>query len=65
MMKRFIPDAKNNVLLVDSNGITKIDHCGSAEECFYICDRLNEVESNEKQRNSSKHTNKDKDRFYN
>ena len=55
-MKRFIPDVKNNVCTVDENGITQFVKCSDIEECFYMCDRLNEVEKNEQQRNSNKNT---------
>ena len=48
MMKRFIPDVKNNVCTVDANGITPQMQCSSTEECFYYCDRLNEVEKNDR-----------------
>jgi len=40
-MKRFIPNVNNDVLVVDSNGITKLTHCESLEECFHLCDGLN------------------------
>ena len=46
-MKRFIPDVNNNVLVVDSNGITKFTHCESIEECFHLCSGLNGAEKNE------------------
>ena len=52
-MKSFIPDVKNNVCTVDANGITKLMKCDSVEECFYYCDKLNKVESNDKLVNSS------------
>ena len=52
MMKRFIPDVENNVLCVDSNGITKIDHCESMEECFHMCDGLNGAEKNDRMANN-------------
>ena len=43
-MKIFIPDVKNNVCVVDENGITHFIKCSDVEECFYYCDRLNKVE---------------------
>ena len=55
-MKVFIPDVKNNVCTVDENGITPLMRCSDIEECFYMCDRLNEVGKNEAKRNSSKNT---------
>ena len=55
-MKSFIPDVKNNVCTVDENGITPLMQCSDSQECFYMCERLNEVEKNEKQRSSSKST---------
>ena len=57
MMKGFFPDVKNNVCTVDENGITPLMQCSDSQECFYMCDRLNEVdevEKNEKQRSGSK-----------
>jgi len=47
MMKRFIPDVKNNVCTVDENGITPLMQCSDSQECYYMCDRLNEVEKND------------------
>jgi len=46
-MKRFIPDVKNNVCTVDENGITPLMQCSDSQECYYMCDRLNEVEKND------------------
>jgi hypothetical protein len=51
-MKRFIPDVKNNVCTVDENGITPFIPCSDIEECFYMCDRLNEVEKNDRMVNN-------------
>ena len=47
-MKSFIPDVKNNVLLVGSNGITIFMHCESLEECFHLCSGLNGAEKNDR-----------------
>lgn len=47
-MKRFIPDVKNNVCTVDENGITPLMQCSDSQECYYMCDRLNEVEKNDR-----------------
>ena len=44
MMKGFFPDVKNNVCTVDENGITPLMKCSDSQECFYMCDRLNEVD---------------------
>ena len=46
-MKRFIPDVKNNVCTFDENGITPLMKCSDSQECYYMCDRLNEVEKND------------------
>jgi hypothetical protein len=54
--KRFIPDVKNNVCTVDENGITPLMKCSDSQECFYMCDRMNEVNENEKQRTDSENT---------
>lgn len=55
-MKGFIPDVKNNVCVVDENGITHFIKCSDVEECFYYCDRLNKAGKHERQRDSSKNT---------
>lgn len=47
MMKRFIPDVKNNVCTVDANGIRPQMRCSCAEECEYICKRFNEDEEHD------------------
>ena len=52
MMKSFIPDVKNNVCTVDENGITPLMQCSDSQECFYMCDRLNEVEKNDRMVNN-------------
>ena len=54
-MKRFIPDVKNNVLVVDSNGITKFTHCESLEECFHLCSGLNGAEKNDRAKSKDRH----------
>ena len=51
-MKRFIPDVKNNVCVVDENGITPFIKCSDVEECFYYCDRFNEGEKNDRMVNN-------------
>ncbi len=51
-MKRFIPDVKNNVCVVDENGITPFIRCSDVEECFYYCDRLNKVEKHDRMVNN-------------
>ena len=56
MMKRFIPDVKNNICTVDENGITPLMRCSDSQECYYKCDRLNEVEKNERQRSGNRNT---------
>ena len=54
-MKRFIPNVNNDVLVVDSNGITKLTHCESLEECFHLCDGLNGVKKDDRTNNENKH----------
>ena len=54
-MKRFIPDVNNNVLVVDSNGITKFTHCESLEECFHLCSGLNGAEKNDRSKSEDRH----------
>ena len=52
MMKRFIPDVENNVCTEDANGIYPQMKCSDAQECFYMCDRLNEAEKNDRMVNN-------------
>jgi hypothetical protein len=54
-MKRFIPDVKNNVCTVDENGITPLMQCSDSQECYYMCDRLNEVEKNDRAKSENRY----------
>ena len=54
-MKIFIPDVKNNVCTVDENGITPLMRCSDIEECFYMCDKLNGVEKNDRAKGKDRH----------
>jgi hypothetical protein len=51
-VKRFIPDVKNNVCTVDENGITPLMKCSDTQECFYMCDILNEVKEHDRMANN-------------
>jgi hypothetical protein len=51
-MKSFIPDVKNNICTVDENGITPLMQCSDSQECFYMCDKLNEAEKNDRMANN-------------
>ena len=51
-MKSFIPNLQNNVWTVDANGITPILKCSDTQECFYMCDKLNEGENDARMANN-------------
>jgi len=54
-MKRFIPDVKNNVCTVDENGMTPLMQCSDSQECFYMCDKLNGAEKNDRTKSEDRH----------
>ena len=55
MMKRFIPTVKNDVYVVDSNGIRKYLECSTKEECCRLCAVFNVGEKDDRTKSKNRH----------